>query len=112
MDKTQDTRIGHLRERITIQQCTTEPNGYGEEIETWSTLANVWCSIAYNANTSAEDITSGRQTATTDARFQLRYRTDVTNKMRILHRTQLYDIVSITHSQDLFWTVLEAKNHQ
>lgn len=112
MAKQRDAQIGQLRERCVIQQCAVTANAFGEEIETWSTLAEVWCKVEYNINTSSEDITSDRQTATTDARFTVRYRTDVTNKMRIQHRQQLYDITAITYSPNLFWAVLEAKNRQ
>jgi SPP1 family predicted phage head-tail adaptor len=104
--------IGGLRERMHIEYATISQNSYGEEIEVWVLLSTVWCEVAYNLNTSNENITSERQTATTDVRFTIRRRTDVNNKMRITYRQQQYDIVAITESPDLFWTFIEAKNRQ
>lgn len=112
MAKQRNATIGQLRERCTIQQCAVTINDYGEEMETWTDLATTWCEVQYNINTSNEEITSERQTATTDIRFTLRRRTDVNNKMRISYRSNLYNIVAITESPDLFWTYIEGKNRQ
>ena len=38
-------QIGELDRRITIETFSTDPDGYGEAIKTWSVLINVWANI-------------------------------------------------------------------
>lgn len=106
------TKIGELRERIEIRTPTVARDAYGGETITGTTLATVWCKVEYNMNTSEETQEAERKTMTIDARFTIRRRTDLTNKMTIVHRSQEFDIVAITETPDLFFTMLEVKNRQ
>lgn len=38
-------RAGLLRHRITLQNRTTTPDGYGGQTVTWTDLATVWASV-------------------------------------------------------------------
>lgn len=79
---------------IVIQSNTPSTNSIGESVESWSTFATVWASfmprhgrefLASSAEVSAE----------ADAVFTIRWRSDVTPQMRIVHDSRIYDIVSV-----------------
>lgn len=85
--------IGKKRHRITIQRSTPTLNSYGEPVDSWSTLATPW----------AEQIDQpGREYFKADQRiseamiiFRIRYRTDLTTKMRVSFNGELYDIKAL-----------------
>lgn len=104
--------IGQMRERIEVRTPTVARDEFGGETITWSTLATLWASVEYNTNTSQESQEAERKTATTDARFKIRRRTDITNKMVINYQSQEWDIVAITQTPDYFFTHIEVKNRQ
>lgn len=83
-------RSGTLRERVTIQQATTVQDSYGEPIETWVNLASnptVWANVSSRAS-GERFISGGEQVmATVSHTVRLRYRSDVTVKMRLIWRT-------------------------
>ena len=86
-------RSGTLRERVTIQAATVSQDSYGEPIETWANLATnptVWASVGSRA--SGERFISGGEQiqATVSHTVTIRYRTDVTVKMRLQWRTSRY----------------------
>jgi len=86
-------RSGTLRERVTIQAATVSQDTYGEPIETWGNLATnptVWASVGSRA--SGERFISGGEQlmANVSHTVRIRYRTDVTVKMRLQWRTSRY----------------------
>jgi SPP1 family predicted phage head-tail adaptor len=83
-------RAGTLRERVTIQASTPVQDGYGEPIDAWANLATnptVWASVMPRA--SGERFIGGAEQlqATISHTVRIRYRTDVTVKMRLVWRT-------------------------
>lgn len=102
-------QIGRLTERVTIEQVSEAQSASGFPVPTWSTLATVWASVNYRAGGSDEDQDAGRQVATGAVRFTMRYRSDVTEKMRIVHDSYNYDILSILPDEDGAFMVIEAK---
>lgn len=83
-------RSGTLRERVTIQSYTTAQNSNGEPIKTWANLATnptVWANVGSRA--SGERFISGGEQiqATVSHTVRIRYRDDVTVKMRLIWRT-------------------------
>lgn len=86
-------RSGTLRERITIQAATVSPDSVGEPIKTWANLATnptVWASVGSRA--SGERFISGAEQlrAEVSHTVRIRYRADVTVKMRLQWRTSRY----------------------
>ena len=63
-------QIGELDRRITIETFSTDPDGYGEAIKTWSVLINVWANINWKGG-NTKDIAE-RVTATSKVVFTIR----------------------------------------
>ena len=86
-------RSGTLRERVTIQAATVSQDSYGEPIKTWANLATnptVWANVGSRAS-GERFITGGEQVmANVTHTVRIRYRTDVTVKMRLQWRTSRY----------------------
>lgn len=84
---------GRLVERVTIQQKSVTRNGLGEEVVTWGDLVTVWAEAIplrgrefYAANQTQQVV---------DVRFRIRARSGLTNDMRLLWRTEPYDITAL-----------------
>ena len=82
-------RAGTLRERVTIEAFISAQDAYGEPIEAWGSLASnptVWASVGSRA--SGEPFISGavQTMAEVSHTVRLRYRDDITPKMRLLWR--------------------------
>lgn len=98
-------RAGRLDKRITIEQVSTSQNAKGEPIESWSTLDTVWAEV-YPVRGS--ETFEGQQVyAENTLGFRIRYRSDVTRKMRIDHGGTKYDIEAINEPRGTRSEVLE-----
>lgn len=85
-------RTGELNQRITIQRATVTTNDYGEEITTWGTLGKAWAAIRNVLQ--REPFAAEQFVSVVTTSFTLRYRTDVTAKMRVLCDGKIYEIDS------------------
>ncbi len=86
-------RIGRLDRRIVIQQRTDTKDSHGDPVPAWSALATVWAEKL--PMRGAERFQSQQTLAQADHRWRIRHRTDVTEKMRISHESEYYDIQSV-----------------
>ena len=85
---------GALRHLVTIQKAVETKNAYGEPEVTWTNVVeNVWSQII--PLRGREYFAAKQINADIEARIVMRYRTDVTAKMRLLHGTDEYYIYSI-----------------
>jgi len=84
---------GKLRHRVTIQQATATRDTIGVPEDTWSTLATVWAAV--EPLTGREFVEAFRTNAELTHRVRIRYRSDVTAKMRVLESSRHYDIVAV-----------------
>jgi SPP1 family predicted phage head-tail adaptor len=84
---------GKKRERITFQQKAVTKNGIGEEVVTWNEVATVWAEA--RPLRGQEFHAANQMQQTVDVRFFIRYRADLTNDMRLLWKTQPYDITGL-----------------
>lgn len=107
--------IGRLDRRIVIEQPTNVASATtGEVSMTWETLDTVWATVTYpkSATVSLEGLEQARQTAVTPVEFTIRYREDVTEKMRIYYRSEYYNIHRVNYSgarNELLKLVTEKK---
>lgn len=86
--------IGRLDRRILIQSPVTTKDEYNQdEITSWSDLATVWASVGDSVGTEIEQ--ADQITATRTTTFNIRYRSDITEVMRIIFDERIYDIDSI-----------------
>lgn len=88
-------RIGPLRHRVNIQQPIATQNDFGEEIITWSTLASVWANVLPASGRESYVSAGEQQLAVITHRVQLRYRTDLGPKMRVVWEDRYLDIESV-----------------
>ena len=87
------TAIGNLDRRVIIEQSTTAVDEYGHStVSSWATFATVWATkmIKPRLESMEDDQRVGGERVT----WQIRYRADITSKMRVTVGTQYYSIES------------------
>lgn len=90
--------IGDFDRRITIQTFTVAKNTEGEDIRTWSTLITLW---AKKIDTSGNEMFEADQlTAIGKIDWIIRYRTDITERMRISFDSEYYDVLNIEEIEE------------
>ena len=87
--------IGRLDRRITLSKLVTTNDPYGEPIETWVPIGDVWAER--RDETVREVVMSGGLTAVVISSFRIRYRKglDETNRVRDLNQARDYDVLGI-----------------
>lgn len=84
---------GKLRTMVVIEQPTETRTAGGALTVTWSTLASVWAGIF--PRSGRERYTAGKVTAEGDTSIFIRYRADVTAKMRVNAGGVIYNIGAV-----------------
>lgn len=83
---------GELRHRITIQTKSIERDENGFESQVWADYKKLFARVT---PLSAKDLIAAQAAqAQTVARMKIRYRTDITTEMRVIHRGYIYAIDS------------------
>ena len=91
------TDPGGLDRRITIQQNTPAQDAAGQPIDSWADLATVSAEVV---PVGCSEIFQARQTgAETVKKFRIRYRGDVTRKMRVVYDSDNYDIQDVAEDR-------------
>ena len=85
--------IGELNQRVTIQRANVVVNSYGEEITTWVTLATTWAAVRNVPQ--REPFAADQFVSVVTTAFTLRFRSDVTAKMRVVNAGKIYEIDSV-----------------
>lgn len=83
-------RAGRLDRRVTLQLRTLVQDAQGQNVEAWSTLAEVWASK--RDVTGREYFAAQATNAEGSAVFQIRYRSDVTVLNRLVCEGVTYNI--------------------
>ena len=94
-------RTGTLRNRITIQKKAVVYDRFHSPIEgkeLWSDYVKIWAS--FKGLRGSEYFASQQLQNKNYIRMYVRYRADITVDMRILHGTTIYNIESITPSNN------------
>lgn len=105
-------RAGELDRRVTIEQPTETRDSYGEPVTTWSELATVWASredMRGQERFTAQQVHSELTTV-----FRMRYRDDVTTKMRLKENGVIFDIEEVVETgrrEGLEITTKEDQRH-
>jgi SPP1 family predicted phage head-tail adaptor len=86
--------IGSMDRRITLRVAAVAADAAGQPIETWSDLAVVWGSK--QELSGQEPYAAGEKAAEVDAKFIIRYRSDVTPLNRLICNGREYDIINTT----------------
>lgn len=85
--------IGSLNRKVTIQSPSTSRDALGQPIDAWTTLATVWANIRHP--NGAETIRGDAEVSIVKASIRIRYRTDVTTAMRVMHGSTVYEIKAV-----------------
>lgn len=87
-------RAGRLRHTVAIQQPVETQNDFGEPEITWSNVATgIWAGI--EPLSGREFFESQHFNAEINVRVVMRYRNDITAKMRILHGDDEYYVDTV-----------------
>lgn len=100
-------KAGALDRRIIIQSSTQTVDQYGAPRYIWSDVATVWAQ--YLPGGGDERYSPGQIYAQTDARFRIRYRSDITPLNRIVYNGRIYDILAIEEEGRRVGLVIKAK---
>ncbi|MBI3440666.1 MAG: phage head closure protein [Proteobacteria bacterium] len=99
--------ISEMKRRITLQEQVRTPDGGGGFTVTWQNIATVpEVYAAIVPLSGAEQLRHHQLEASVTHRITLRYRSDVTTAMRIVHDTTVYHITAVI-DQDGLGTSLE-----
>ncbi len=92
-------RAGTLRHKVTLQKPVDTQNTYGEPESRWQTVSsNIWASVS--PLRGREYLTAQQLASEIESRIVMRYRLDVTAKMKILKGTDEYLIESIINPDE------------
>lgn len=83
---------GQLDQRITLQRRVSNVDGAGQDVYTWTPLAEVWARA--QPLRGKEYFAASQTQATVDVRFVIRWRDDIDETMRVLWRGEPHAIVS------------------
>lgn len=86
------TRIGRMRERVTIQQNSGTKGTRGQKAESWTDVKQVWAEVRMLSGTESQ--TANMNIASATHRVRIRWRSDVTEQMRLEWGTRYLGIVS------------------
>jgi len=86
-------RIGQLDRRIEIQTPTETRTATGGVETTWAAFARCFAGVTYPLTGNNEDVLGDQPVATTRVMFTIRYRDELTEKMRILYAGEYYDLM-------------------
>ena len=84
---------GQLDRRITIQTFSETTDAFGQEVKSFTTLANVWAKVVEKVGNEGEN--GDMISATKRVDFFIRYRSDINEQMRIVYNNETYKIHAI-----------------
>ncbi len=82
------------RYQIQVENYTEARDGNSELVKTWALYKTLWASKSQSSG--AEAMTEDRPAAMSPLRFEVRYREDLNESMRIKWNGKYYEIVSIS----------------
>lgn len=86
-------QAGSLNSRVSILTPSTSQDAIGQRVPTWDTLGGAWANIRHLSGTAA--IKASGDATVVQASIRLRYRTDITPAMRVLHAGTAYNIKAV-----------------
>lgn len=91
-------KIGDMRQRITFQQEVKTADGSKGFTVAWQDVISVWASV--QPLSGREFFQAHQIKAEITHRVKIRYRTDITVKMRIKHKDRYFAIESILDKKE------------
>lgn len=91
-------RLGPLRQRVNIQARSATVDAFGQESETWATVATVWASVE---PLSGRELLAAQQVqGETTHRIRMRYQAGVTTSSRLLFNLRPFDVRSVINKNE------------
>lgn len=101
-------QAGQLDTPITIQRKTGGTDAWGAPLpEAWEDYATVWANVRHLSGT--ESIKAGADVSVVRASIRIRWRTDITAGMRVLHGAAVYDVEAVLPGARREYVDLQAK---
>ena len=94
-----DIPIGKMRSLVSLQHRTKTTDGAGGWTNTWTQYAKVWAWI--KPLSGSETLTSMQLENPVTHRIYIRYRSDMLESDRIVHRSRNFNIRSILDIEEL-----------
>lgn len=87
-----------MRQRVNIQTRSVPVDDFGQESETWATVATVWASVE---PLSGRELLAAQQVqGETTHRVRMRYQAGVTTSTRLLFNLRPLNIVSVINKNE------------
>lgn len=91
-------KAGKLRHRITLQNRTITPSGYGDNTVTYTDIATVWAAVM---PLRGREYWSAQQIkATTTHEVEIRHRSDVGPEDRVAFGSRYFTIDSVVNPEE------------
>ena len=87
------TCAGKLNRRIALQSNAPIQDTYGDMIESWSLIGNVWAEMV--SAKGSEKFTAQQDAGFDTVVWRIRYRSDLDNLDRVVYDGQNYDILGV-----------------
>lgn len=91
-------RAGELNKRGTIQYPAKSRNSFNEEIETWTDLATIWCSI--QPVSGSEKWLQQERISEATFKINMRYRSDINEKMRMKYKNRYLQFMAVLNCNE------------
>ena len=85
--------VGQLDRRIEIQEPTETRSDSGGVDTSWTAVVRCYAGVAYGKTGNSESVAGDQPVATTRVEFTIRYRTGLTETMRILYAGEYYNML-------------------
>jgi SPP1 family predicted phage head-tail adaptor len=85
--------IGKLDRRILLEQNLPTPDSFGQPIDSWSEVGQVWARVDYMQG--SEKNQANEEVAIQWIEFTIRYRKPLNARYRITYEGQVYDIEAV-----------------
>lgn len=83
----------NLRDRVEIQTQSSVQDSFGQKLETWSTLAQLWANVTPYA--MGEVTIAGAPQHITKTRMVIRWRAGLKTDMRVVFKGNIYKIIGL-----------------
>jgi SPP1 family predicted phage head-tail adaptor len=101
-------RAGDLDKRGTIQYPAKSKDSFGEDIETWTDLVTVWCSI--EPVSGSEKWLQQERISEANYKIKMRYRANVKPTMRMKYKNRYFQFLAVLNLyEDCKELILPAK---
>lgn len=102
-------RAGDLRNRVTLQQKTESTGDQGEPTVSWADWKTIWAQVR---SLDGREFWQAQQVnSEITGEIRMRYISGVTNEMRAVHGSDVYDILAIIPSEKKDSLTLKVKKN-